>query len=403
MDMLQFIWVTMKHSEIFSSSPNLPNRRMSPRRPTLVNRRHRQHTVNPWKVDSESRPTSQASNFYTGTRQKYHTEKMLSPFPFNLQGSNAPSKNTLRNPGLSDGFHDLSYWLPKNTQGIWCPVSLQEDWGKGSFWTKCMSSHLTLDHYSLPGPVMNIPSQGTGRENIAQNLRWPSCSKVKGEALTSNIKNREEAKARKTTRKGAEGITDTRPARPAKATKHGWMSPTELWRIKLIYLSTWEAHARGCHLQWNRMNLQSSVPGEGGKMEQRAAEISTRLAGSFCHKLDPYQINTAKLQPWGISENTFFGVLFLRKASSLSSWICPNLHQPGLSLDSECPSACSALMAVEPVSPAVEVLPPVLMQSWHSNSDNQTEVIQGRERDNFTHLQWRCPTGDCPLGVPSQN
>lgn len=140
--MLQFIWVTMKHSEIFSSSPNIPNRRTSPLFPTLANMRHTQHTANPWKVNRESRPTSQASNLCTEAKQKYHIGKMLSPFPFNLQGSNAPSKTTQRNPALSNGFYNFSYWLSENTQGIWWPISLQTG-VKDPFWTKCSALTFT--------------------------------------------------------------------------------------------------------------------------------------------------------------------------------------------------------------------------------------------------------------------
>lgn len=53
-------------------------------------------------------------------------------------------------------------------------------------------------------------------------------------------------------------------------------------------------------------------------------DLTSRLASSFCYKLDLYQFNTALRA--SVSRDTFFGVLFLKKTSSLSSSICPDLH-----------------------------------------------------------------------------
>lgn len=55
-------------------------------------------------------------------------------------------------------------------------------------------------------------------------------------------------------------------------------------------------------------------------------------------------------------------------------------------------------MAVEPVSPAVEVLPPVLMQSWHSNSDNQTEELSMEGMGMTSHISSEGPPQEITHG-----
>lgn len=161
--MLQFIWMTMKHSEIFSSSPNLPNRRTSPQFPTLANMRHKQRTTNPWKVNRESRPTSQASNYAQGQTEIPY-RKNVKPISFQLTRLKCTFQNYLEKSSIKWW---ISWYKPpgskKHTRNL--VVCLTADWGKGSFWTKWrVSLHLPRDHYNLPGPVMNTPLQGTSRE-----------------------------------------------------------------------------------------------------------------------------------------------------------------------------------------------------------------------------------------------
>lgn len=110
----------------------------------------------------------------------------------------------------------------------------------------------------------------------------------------------------------------------------------------------------------------SSVP-EGGKNGTKGSwDPNSKLAGSFCCKLDPYQFNTPKLQPWGwgvsewehchwghvVPENLFLESPNLSRSPSART-----------SLYNERPAAPSVSMAVEPGRPAAEVVPPVPMQS----------------------------------------
>lgn len=101
----------------------------------------------------------------------------------------------------------------------------------------------------------------------------------------------------------------------------------------------------------------------GRKTEQMAAGTPTanwQVASAANWTLISLTHTQASALGTSVSGNSFFGVLFLKKASSLSSPVCPDLHQPRLSLDNE---HCSALMAVEPERPANQVLPPVATQS----------------------------------------
>lgn len=60
----------------------------------------------------------------------------------------------------------------KTHKGLGVPHFTVGDWGKDPSGQSAESSYSILDHYNRPGPVMNIPIQGTSREQItAQNLR----------------------------------------------------------------------------------------------------------------------------------------------------------------------------------------------------------------------------------------
>ena len=58
----------------------------------------------------------------------------------------------------------------------------------------------------------------------------------------------------------------------------GWAAPAELWRIKLVYLSTWVGRTRGHYERWNSRSIFGPMLQEQGA-KWRPAGLRALRAG----------------------------------------------------------------------------------------------------------------------------